>query len=42
MLNKKEAKKETKNPNLGSLPVVPLNEKEMSNVSGGAWFRVGP
>ncbi|QLE57982.1 bacteriocin [Nostoc sp. TCL26-01] len=42
MLNKKEAKKNDKKPNLGSLPVVSLNEKEMSNVSGGAWFRVGP
>jgi bacteriocin-like protein len=42
MLNKKETKKDNQKPNLGSLPVVPLNEKEMSNVSGGAWFRVGP
>ncbi|MDZ8109665.1 MAG: bacteriocin [Nostoc sp. DedQUE12a] len=42
MLFKKQDKKDTKNPNLGSLPVVSLNEKEMSNVSGGAWFRVGP
>lgn len=32
---KKQAKKDTKNPSLGSLPVVPLDEKEMSKVCGG-------
>ncbi len=35
MFFKKQAKKDTKNHNLGSLPVVRLNEKEMSNVCGG-------
>lgn len=35
MLFKKPAKKDTKNPILGSLAVVPLNEKEMSKVCGG-------
>ncbi|MDZ8050798.1 MAG: hypothetical protein RMX68_020595 [Aulosira sp. ZfuVER01] len=35
MLFKKQAKKDTKNPNSGTLPVVRLDEKEMSNVSGG-------
>lgn len=36
METKKQVKKQTKTQPLTALPVMPLNEKDMSKVSGGA------